>query len=247
MQNENKSKTVKYPLASAGRRIIAKALDIVIISIVVTGLGFAIFCTDPNFAWHQKLEIAGWRYGLFVSLMAIIFFSLMLVLPRLWGKTIGMKAFKLSYFLRETKYNYTFAIFKHELFIWEIVVFIAFIMGWTLAFLSPEQVDALFQGANAIFANQPAEGLDKACYYVGTGFSCFYGISILFLIAIIVATCIKNNHPAFHDKYSHVYVIHTEAIGSKFSPVNKPHKDDEKDIKVPGHLSAESLDEIDNI
>ncbi|MCQ3915693.1 MAG: hypothetical protein MJ195_03060 [Mycoplasmoidaceae bacterium] len=48
MQNTN-SKVVKYPLASAGRRILAKVIDIAIISCIVLALGFTIFCTDPNF------------------------------------------------------------------------------------------------------------------------------------------------------------------------------------------------------
>lgn len=244
MQNE--SKVTKYPLATAGRRVLAKAIDIAIIACVVTSLGFAIFCTDPNFKWEGSLQIAGWRYCLFTALMAIIFFGLMLLLPRLWNKTIGMKALKLSYYKRK-ECNYTFALFKHELFVWEIVVFIALIMGFVLAFLTPEQADALFKGANAIFANKPEEGVDKVCYYVGTGFSCFYGISILFLIAIIVAICIKNHKPAFHDKYSNIYVIHKVSVDSLYKPVNKPKRNDEDEEKVPGGLSKSSLEEIDNI
>ncbi|MBQ0045434.1 MAG: RDD family protein [Mycoplasma sp.] len=242
MQNKNNS-TTKYPLATAGKRIIAKALDIVMISIIVMSLGFAIFCTDPNFAWNQPLSLAQpWRYGLFVTLMAVIFFGLMLLLPRLWNKTLGMKALGLRYY-KKADVNYAFGIFKHELFVWEIVVFIALIMGWTLSFLNPDQINSLFEGANAIFSKTPAEGLDKVCYYVGTGFSCFYGVSILFLIAIIIATCIKNHKPAFHDKYSNIYVIYVKQV-EKYQPYNS-HK--VVDVKAPGELSADSLEEIDNI
>ncbi|MCQ2956486.1 MAG: hypothetical protein MJ233_01075 [Mycoplasmoidaceae bacterium] len=59
MQKQNNIKIVKYPLAPAWRRIIAKALDIVIIGFLVVAIGFALFCTDPNFKWDAKLEIAG--------------------------------------------------------------------------------------------------------------------------------------------------------------------------------------------
>lgn len=242
MQNKNNS-TTKYPLATAGKRIIAKVLDIAMISVIVMSLGFVIFCTDPNFTWDQSLVLnQPWRYGLFVTLMTIVFFGLMFLLPMLWNKTIGMKALGLRY-VRRNDVNYALGIFKHELFVWEIIVFIALIMGWTLSFLKPDQIDAMFAGANAIFSQTPAEGLDKICYYVGTGFSCFYGISILFLIAIIVATCIKSHKPAFHDKYSYIYVIYTRSV-QEYKPYTSQK---ETEIKAPGELSADSLEEIDNI
>ena len=105
MQNKNNS-TTKYQLATAGKRIIAKVIDIAIISCLIVGLGFAIFCTDANFAWGKALELnQNWRYGLFVTLMAFIFFSLMLLLPRLWGKTIGMKACSLAYYHKDKSFN----------------------------------------------------------------------------------------------------------------------------------------------
>lgn len=244
MQNENNKTKIKYPLATAGKRIIAKVLDIAIISCLVLALGFTIFCTDPNFQWGEKLTIAGWRYGLFVTLMAIIFFGLMLLLPRFWGKTIGMKALKLSYYKKENV-NYTFAIFKHELFVWEIVVIIAFAMGWTLCGLNQLQIDSLLQGASAIFTSSVPEGLDKACYYAGTAFTAFYGVSIIILIAIIVAVCITSGKPAFHDKYSHLYIYYKQPLNNNY--LNKTTKNKEDTVKAPGALSAESLEEIDNI
>ena len=136
MQKQNNNKIVKYPLASCGRRIVAKVLDILIIGLIVMCLGFAIFCSDPNFHWNEKLQISGWRYGLFVTLMAILFFGLMLLLPRLWNKTIGMKIMTLAYH-KSKNCNYTFALFKHELFIWEIIVIIAFAMAMNRAAGTP--------------------------------------------------------------------------------------------------------------
>lgn len=246
MQNKN-NHTVKYPLATAGKRIIAKVLDIAMISVIVLSLGFAIFCTDPNFSWDKPLVLAqNWRYGLFVTLMAIVFFGLMLLLPRLWKKTIGMKALHLSYFKKEECRFFTFGLFKHELFIWEIIVIIAFAMGWTLTGLNQIQIDSLINGANAIFASSVPEGLDQACYYAGTGFSCMYGVSIIFLIAIVVATCIKNGYPAFHDKYSNIYIINRK-ITEQYTSVNQSKKKDNDDIKAPGVISDDSLEEIDNL
>lgn len=246
MQNENNLIKTKYPLAPAGRRILAKAIDIVIISCLVIALGFIIFCTDPNFHWNEKLQIAGWRYGLFVTLMAVIFFGLMLLLPRLWKSTIGMRALKLKYY-KTKECNFTFAIFKHELFIWEIVVIIAFAMGWTLSGLNQLQIDSLLQGANAIFAQSMPEGLDKACYYVGTMFSCLYGICILFLIAIVIAICVRNGKPAFHDKYSNLVIYHKNKVNEKVVKFDKKDKQENKGPKIPGQLSDESLEEIDKI
>lgn len=246
MQKQN-NETIKYPLATAGRRILAKAIDIAIVSCIVLALGFTIFCTDSNFKWNEPLVLSqSWRYGLFVSLMAIVFFGLLLLLPCLWKKTIGMKALKLSYYKRKEGMNFSWGLFKHELFIWEIIVFLALIMGWTLTFLSQNQIDSLLAGSMSIFASTVPEGLDKACYYVGTGFSCFYGVTIIFLIAIIVATCIKNHRPAFHDKYSNIYVISLKTEGNIKIP-NKKQTLDSNEDNFPGVISKEAFEEIENL
>lgn len=244
MQKQNSN--TKFPLATAGKRFLAKVIDIALISCLVLGIGFAIFCTDPNFSWDGPLVLEqGWRYGLFTTLMAVIFFSLMLVIPRLTKKTIGMKACKLAYYRKDNTKNYVFGIFKHELFVWEIIVFLSLIMGWTLSFLSPNQIDSLIQGSMSIFVSKLPEGVDATCFYVGTGFSCFYGVSIIFLIAIVIAIFIKNGKPAFHDKYSLIYVISTKPLTEKFISVNDYKKQQED--KVPGGLSKEALEEIENL
>lgn len=246
MQNKNNSKT-RYPLATAGKRIVAKAIDILLIAVIVMCLGFAIFCTDPHFVWNQPLVLLqNWRYGLFVSLVAIIFFGLMYLLPIFWKKTIGMKALKLFYFSKE-KHHLAWGLFKHELFIWEIVVIIAFAMGWTLSGLNQLQIDSLFQGANAIWFNTVPDNLDKACFYVGTGFSVMYGICIVFLIAIIIATCIRSGRPAFHDKYSYLVVGYKQPSSELKSWSSKKNEDVQDSEKVPGQLSEESLEELDRI
>lgn len=245
MQNDHKTK--KYPLAKAGKRIIAKVLDIAIISCLVLGLGFAIFCTDPNFKWNETLVLEqNWRYGLFVTLMAVVFFGLMLILPRLWNKTIGMKACKLAYTNVNKEKSYLFGLFKHELFIWEIVVFVALIIGWTLTFLPQHQIESMLEGVNSIFVKNLPEGVDKVCYYVGTGFSCLYGIAIIFLIATIVGICIRSGKPAFHDKYSHVYIYSKKQIDSYIS-VNEYKKQQKENGNAPGAISIDSLEDIDNM
>lgn len=244
MQKQNN--TTKFPLATAGKRFLAKVIDIALISCLVLGLGFAIFCTDPNFSWDGPLVLEqGWRYGLFTTLMAIIFFTWMLLIPRLTKNTLGMKACKLAYYRKDTTKNFVFAIFKHELFVWEIIVFLSLIMGWTLSFLSPHQIDSLIQGSMSIFVSKLPEDVDATCFYVGTGFSCFYGVCIIFLIAIVIATFIKNGKPAFHDKYSLIYVISKKPLQEKFISVNEYKKQQEP--KVPGGLSNKELEELDNL
>lgn len=242
MQNEN-NKTVKYPLASAGRRIFAKVIDIIIISCIVLALGFSIFCTDPKFKWHEQLNVAGWRYALFVTLMLLVFVSFMFIAPIVWKKTLGMKILRLQYHKKSG--NYIFGLFKHELFIWEIVVIIAFIMGCTLSGLNAHQIDSFIRGTNAIFTSKLPKGLDAACYYAGTGFSCMYGICIIFLVAIIISICISNKKPAFHDKYSNISIFHKQVMSEQYHDLNSFKKSEE--IKAPGEISEESLEEIDNI
>ena len=245
MQKQN-NETTKYPLATAGKRILAKVIDIAIISCIVVALGFAIFCTDKNFEWKKDLELAQrWRFGLFVSLMAVVFFGFMFLLPRFWNRTIGMKALKLTYFKKKEGMNYSFGLFKHELFIWEIIVIIALAMGWTLSFISQNKIDSILEGSVAIFASTVPDGLDKICYYVGTGFSCFYSVSILFLIAIIIATCIRSGRPAFHDKYSNIYVVYMQPLTNIKQTFRKRQPDEI--IEAPGSISKESLEEIENL
>lgn len=241
---QNKNNVLKYPIASAGRRIFAKFIDIAIISLIVLSLGFSIFCTDPNFEWHGQLNVSNWRYGVFVALMLLVFFGLMLLLPKFWNKTIGMKILKLKYF-KKFECNFFFALFKHELFIWEIIVLIAFVMGCTLSGLSSHQIDSLIKGSNGMFNINIPDDVDIPCYYTGAWFSCMYCISFIFLIVIIVGVCIKNKKPAFHDKYSNIYVIYTQPLNQSQSTKHLNNKHDERN--VPGQISNESLEEIGNI
>lgn len=244
MQKQNNS-TTKYPLATAGKRFLARIIDILIISCLVLGIGFAVFCTDPNFSWKDELVLQQkWRYAFFVILMLFVFVLWMIVAPLLFKQTFGMKITKIKYFKKDENKNYLLCLCKHEIFIWEIIALISLVMGITLSCLSNKQIDSLLKGAEAIFASKVPDGIDKVFYYIGTGFSCFYSVSIVLLIFVIVFTFIKNGTPAFHDKFSGLYMISTVSLVEKYQKPNQPKQDD---IIGPGAISPEALEEINSL
>ncbi|MCQ2748220.1 MAG: hypothetical protein MJ223_03140 [Mycoplasmoidaceae bacterium] len=107
-------------------------------------------------------------------------------------------------------------------------------------------IDSLISGVNSIFASNVPEGINKACYYVGTAFSAFYGTLLLLLFAIIIGIFVKSGKPAFHDKFSNL-VIYFKNKGDNNPTFSKPKESDKNKILGPGQLSQESLEEIGNI
>ena len=67
-------------------------------------------------------------------------------------------------------------------------------------------------------------------------------------MAIIIGVCVRNKHIAFHDRFSNIAVIYKVKISEELKPINLPiNKKTKEENKVPGEISAQSLEEIDNI
>jgi len=240
----NTKKYVRYPLAGAARRIFAKLIDLLILGIVLFCLGLAIFTTDPAFKWGPDFVVSQtWRYGIFTLVVCVLFFLLMILLPYFWKKTIGMKMLRLGYFNVLPLSNFMFNLFKHELFVWELICCLNLILGITLTCLNSTDAKLLLDGI------MMSSGKNMGSYYyVGVGFATAYLILMLVLIGIIIGVCVRNKKPAFHDKYSNVYVIHLVLLNDPDKQVNaKKNSSKRINYGVPGEISSSALEEIDEL
>lgn len=237
---------VRYPLASATRRIFTKILDILILSILVVAVGLAIFSTEPGFDWYKIDAAQPWRYVTFVLCMLVLFFGLMLLLPRLTGWTLAMKLLRIKYVNVLPLSSFGLNLFKHELFIWEIMCFISFVLGITLSLLPKDSAISMMYAVMSF--SKPEEIADMASYYGGVAIAAFYYVSMIMLIIVFIGVCIKSKRPAFHDKFSNIVVVY-------LNPANIPDKNANlrktrsKRINygIPGEINTGSFDETDNL
>ena len=242
---KNNKILIRYPLASCMRRLFAKIIDILVIFILVIGLGLTIFITDPNFKWsgiNNYFISQTWRYGIFTLIVTIIFYSLMILLPYYWKKTIGMKILKLCYYKTLPLTSTILCLFKHELFVWELFIFLNLILGITLSSLSPLDANALLK---VILLK---EKTNDYLFYLGLIFSSLYISTFMILAILIVGVFVRNKKPAFHDKYSNLYIIYLKPINDIDKLTNR--KDNSKKIinySLPGSINPSSIEEIDKL
>lgn len=237
---------IRYPLASAARRIGCKILDILFVGIIIFSLGLAIFATEPGFDWHQLQPAQPWRYAIFVVLMLIVFFGLLLVLPKFTKWTLAMKLLRTKYVNVLPLSNFFRNLFKHELLIWEIMCFVSFVLGITLSLLPSQSALSMIYG---VMVSKNVEQIkDWASYYGGITFACFYYACIVMLVVILVGVCIKNKRPAFHDKFSNVLVIYLSPISKLDKQANaKKRKVKRINYGIPGEINSGSFEEVDNL
>jgi len=242
---------VRYPLASAWRRIGAKVLDIFIISVVFTACAIAILATAPGFKWNEITYIESWRYILIGIIMLSLFVGLMYILPIFTDWTIGMKAAKLKYVHILPLSKKAGNLFKHEILIWGIMCILSFILCIILACL--ENVDlqkSLLEGIRTMgaYSKDIGEIKSKPLFYTGVTFAClYYGVAIV-LLAVIIGLFVRNKKPTFYDKFSNIVVIHLK-------PINTPDKLHNKKVTprkkinygVPGEISTGSFEELDDL
>jgi len=243
-RTENSTKKyVRYPLAPAARRIFAKLIDILIVGIILFGFGLAIFATDPGFKWGSDSVITDtWRYGIYTLVVCVVFFLLMILLPYFWKKTIGMKALKLGYYNVLPLSNYMFNLFKHELFVWELICILNLILGVVLTCSSADNAKILLDGI------MMGSSKTNVYYYVGVGFATAYLVLMLVLIGVIIGVCMRNKKPAFHDKYSNIYVIYLVSLNDPDKQVNAKKRSSKRvNYGVPGEISSSALEEIDEL
>lgn len=238
--------TVRYPLASAGRRIGSKIIDILLVGIVVFCIGLAIFLTNPDGV--DIGQIQPWRYGVFSLCMFMIFAGLMLVLPSFTTWTLGMKICKLKYVKVLPLKNLGFSIFTHELLVWEIVCIISLVLGVTLSFLTKEESVSLLSGVVPYIKTPSGFEIDPVLWGVGVFFACLYYVSVILLIIVIVGVCIKSKHPAFHDKFSDLLIAHLASTNDPDKNANlKKKKSKRINYGIPGEINSGSFEELDEL
>ena len=68
------------------------------------------------------------------------------------------------------------------------------------------------------------------------------------LFAIIIGVCVANKKPAFHDKFSNVFVIHLRPLNTPDKQMNKKQNKMKKiNYGIPGEISSSELEEIDKL
>lgn len=236
---------IRYPLASAIKRLLAKTVDILIIFAIVVGLGIAIFATDPKFKWfggNDYFISQTWRYSIYTLLVSITFYCLMILLPYFWKKTIGMKVFKLSYYKILPLCNTTLCLVKHELFTWEIFVFLNLILGITLSSLSPSNAYTLLKVI--LLKEKTIDWL----FYLGLIFSSLYISTFIIFIILTIGVFIRNKKPSWHDKYSNLYIIYLKPINDLDKLTNQK-KQSKKIINysLPGSINPSAIEETDKL
>lgn len=241
-KNNQTTKYQRFPLAKAGRRIAAKLIDIILVGLIVTGLGLAIFLTDPGYK-ANKIISQTWRYGLFSFLACLIFTGLMLILPNFWKKTLGMRVLNLGYINILPLSKFIGNLFKHELLIWELICMMCLVTGIVLTASSADNAKMLLDG---IMLNNVSN--KSVYYYVGTGFSAVYTACALMLVGVIIGVCARNKKPAFHDKFSNVYVAHLVSTNDPNKLENIKKRNNKKiNFGVPGEISDSAFEEIDKL
>ncbi len=242
---KNNKLLTRYPLASGVRRLFAKIIDLLIISAIVIGLGLSIFTTDPEFRWSENNNYfisQTWRYGIFTLLVAFSFYGLMILLPYYWKKTIGMKLIKLSYYKILPLSNTALCLIKHELFVWELFIFLDLILGIVLTILSPTDAYTLLRVVLLKEKNK------DSLFYPGLILSSLYIFAFILLMFLIMGVFIKNKKPAYHDKYSNLYIIYLKPINDLDKLANKK-KQSKKIINysLPGSIKPSTIEEVDKL
>lgn len=249
MENKNselKPNIVRYPIANAGRRLGCRILDILMMSLIVFGLGAAILCTSPNFNPKDLTTIQSWRYTLLAAISLLLFFLYFIVLPFFWKKTLWMKVLKLQYVNNLPLSNFMFNLIKHEILVWGIISILSLIAGIVLGTLSSANATAMIKGMT--FGGLTEQGDNTAFFYVGTGFSSAYIVALLVMIAVTIAMFVNNRRPAFHDKFSNVFVIYLVSSNTPDKQVNAKKKTTNRiNYGVPGEISPGAFEEIDKL
>lgn len=256
MKNSETSEkyTVRFPLASAGIRLASRFLDMLLISIVCFGFGLLIVCTDPQFSWTSSpfMISQSWRYFLTSLILVIISSCYFIVLPKFWkGQTLFKKIFKIRFYSLLPLKNEFLQIFKHDLFIWVLMVTITFILGATLMFVGPAGASEIINyfGFNGSTAFSNATDGNIGYYICSIIFDTAYSIVGFIIIGLVVAMFVKNKKPTLQDKFSDLVVIKLKPVSSKDENLSKNIKPAKKKINygLPGEISPESFEEIDSL
>lgn len=233
MQQNIKNNKIKYPLAPATRRVLARFFDLFLLCVLSIGIFSAftlwIFINDRTY-YNQKLFCGMFLIANFTSIL--MFFIYFVVFPYFFGGyTLFMRMFKIKVYSNKKGFVFFREIIKRELFIW----FLFFIINFIL-------IIVLF------FQNNPLEIIKELFIFNFSNenimipiFQFLYVLCIIPMIVITIHMVMRSGKRAIHDIFSNTYVILNKPIIE-----NNKNTMEKKYSNLPGIIDEKALEEINN-
>lgn len=222
-----------YYLAKTWKRISARIIDIIIVSLIPGIISLIWFLIDKN-------TINTWQAVLIIMLLNYLLFILyFVVLPwKFNGQTLGKKIF----FIKLVSEDNEQIPFKHLLIRESILVFIPITIAMMAILLT-----------NIFLKSSVAEIDDTTS--IGTWISVLIRIIYSFIAAwylgIMITTKIDKKHQLFYDRKFNIYTINKEPLLKKPNPQEVKKDPNIVHIhlgtKQPGNINQEELDEIQDL
>lgn len=243
MEKNETSNKIRYYLASASSRFFARLFDCVIVLLLMFLLGLLIFGFGGNlselFSKDGINKIEAWEYFLFSLINLVVFYLYFIGLPCWWkGKTIGLYIFKLMIVNTHITRKTFFCLIRREIFLWEAMVVISFVLGIVLISLGNENANMFIKSMLNIESN-------KFDGYT-TLFDAFYYVCGIVLFFCILWMFIKSKKRCIQDVMSDTVVIKLNPQSDKSN--NSENTKKTKSVKnygLPAEVESIDLGEID--
>ncbi|MGL5268396.1 MAG: RDD family protein [Spiroplasma sp.] len=224
-----------YHLAKTWKRIIARLIDIIIISIIPGTITLIWFSIDKN-------TINNWQALLIIIIINYILFSLYFVVApwKFNGQTLGKKIFLIKLVNESNKKIPFKIILLRETFL----IFIPITLSIIAILL-----------AN-IFLHTNIKNIDDKTisgFWISVLTRTIHSFIASWYLGIIITTKIDKKHQLFYDRKFKLYVIDKNPLPKKLNPqetktnltskINHIHLG----TKQPGNISQKNLDEINDL
>lgn len=222
-----------YYLAKTWKRITAKIIDIILVSLipgVVTLIWFLIDRSSAN-NWKALLIMMFFNYLLF-----ILYF---VVLPwKFNGQTLGKKML----FIKLAHETDDKVFFKHLLLREIILIFIPLTLTMLAVLLT------------SIFLQSNVTDIDDKTtsrFWISVLVRVIYSFIFAWYLGIMITLKVDKKHQLFYDRKFHIYVTNKEPLLKKLNAQESKENSNIVHIhlgtKQPGNISQEELNEIKNL
>ncbi|MBE4703820.1 RDD family protein [Spiroplasma platyhelix] len=222
-----------YYLAKTWKRITARIIDIIIVSLIPGIITLIWFLID-------KSSVNNWKALLIMMLFNYLLFTLyFVIIPwKFNGQTLGKKMFA----IKLVQENNDKISLKNILIREAILVFIPITLTMVAILLS-----SIFLQSNV------AEIDDKTTsgFWISVLVRIIYSFIFAWYLGIMITTKVDKKHQLFYDRKFNLYAINKNPLLKKPSPQETKENPNLIHIhlgtKQPGNISQEELDEIKNL
>ncbi|MDR3330007.1 MAG: RDD family protein [Mycoplasmataceae bacterium] len=233
----------RYALAKAWNRIFARAIDTLLLTLVISAIAILIIYTDAAGLSGAFDLTDKWRYFLIGLESCMLMFFYFLIIP-LWtkGRTLGLFIFKLKIYNLIPTRNFFINLIKREFFLWIILALTNLALGITL-WVMKNPTDFL----KALLLQTTTD--DSKTKLSAGIFQTLWGISGVFLVIVIIHMCIFNKRRCFIDHISDTVVIKLVDISSNDpnASANAKMVKNKRNYGLPGEIVAGAEDEINSL